>query len=67
MHELKTPLTNISLRAELTLLEAAGMRAGPVSLQRWLTKVEKRMRFIVRQTTLAARRFERFVLEDPDV
>jgi hypothetical protein len=67
IHQLKTPLTNISVRAELTLLEAGDLRAGRQGLESWLTKVEQRMRFIVRATTVAARRCERLFREEAKV
>jgi len=49
-HEMKRPLSKISLPAELALLDLARLRTGELSLEEGLTKMEERLKFIMHQS-----------------
>jgi signal transduction histidine kinase len=58
VHEIKIPLSNIVLPAELSLLELQDMDPGMKNWPEFGAKLKKRLQFIIGQAMLAARRVE---------
>jgi len=58
VHEIKRPLANISLPAELGLKDLADLREGSISASEGLQRIEKRLRYILDQSMDAGKRIE---------
>jgi len=58
VHEIKRPLANISLPAELSLSDIEDLRAGRRTLDDVLPKIEQRLRFILGQSMDAGTKME---------
>lgn len=58
VHEVKMPLANISLPAELTFMEMEDAEKGLKSIQELLPGMKRRMKYIMEQASLAARRVD---------
>jgi len=57
-HEIKTPLANISLPAELTLMELADLEKGETKLEDALPELKARMKDIMQQAFKASEKIE---------
>jgi len=58
VHEIKMPLSNIALPAELTMLDMQDLERGKTSPSDVIPKIKKRMKYIMDQAMLASRRVE---------
>jgi signal transduction histidine kinase len=58
VHEVKTPLSRISLPAELTLLEVEQMMKDGGKVEDLLPKIQRRMKYIIDQAFLAGHRVD---------
>lgn len=58
VHEIKMPLANISLPAELTFMDVNDLEEGKKSVQEIASKIKSRMKYIMDQATLAGSRVE---------
>jgi signal transduction histidine kinase len=58
VHEVKMPLANISLPAELTYMDLEDVENGRKSFTEILSKMKKRMKYIMEQASLAGGRME---------
>jgi signal transduction histidine kinase len=57
-HEIKTPLTNISLPAELSIMDLIDLEKGQKKLEDVLPELKNRMRDIMQQTMRASEKIE---------
>jgi len=57
-HEIKMPLSNISLPAELTYLDLESIKEGNKQIEELLPKIQERMKYIMDQARLASNRVE---------
>jgi len=57
-HEIKMPLANIALPAELTFIEVGQALDGKRSTEEVLSKIQRRMKYIMDQTFLASHRVD---------
>ena len=58
VHEIKTPLSNIALPAELTFMDMDDLQEGKVSAKDIIPKIKKRMKYIMDQALLAGSKVE---------
>lgn len=58
VHEIKMPLANISLPAELTFMDIADVETGKKRVEDLLPKIKKRMKYIMNQARLASHKVE---------
>jgi len=58
VHEIKMPLANIALPAELTYVETEQAMAGKRSIDELLPQIQRRMKYIMDQVFLASHRLE---------
>jgi len=58
VHEVKMPLSKISLPAELTYLEIEKVKKGAGLTDEFLDKIQKRMKYIMEQTVIAGQRVD---------
>jgi len=58
VHEIKTPLSNIALPAELTLMDMEDLKKGKSLADDVILKIQKRMKYIMDQALLAGSKVE---------